>query len=532
MTDVLGAVLERANIKIRKFDATKARPVMTNASERSTTVEAFIQAIKNTLGPAIAEFPEFLKMSFSMDECMKLVTDHCDMNGLSKDVQDSVNVPEEFKNLTLNIDMGCSTRDGAFFTTTPDEKTSPILGARYIDICSLTHRDANEIARKVIREYVPRGDRGVILKAVDGSEEQYPIFNSYNPPKWEGHEKRVEPKLPSLFSKLVKHLFPLPIEQEYFFHWLHASLFGRAQTFLVLCGAPGVGKNTLRTVVKALHGYSNAVDGKRSTLQERFNSQLSDCTLVWFDELKYDQDMENTMKELPSESVSVERKGVDATRSSKIYASFVISNNRPRDNFLDFNSRKFVPLQLNDKRLEESIPGDDIEKLLSYVQDEAKPTFSVVFLAQIAKWVRAHGKSRKWANLEYRGPMFYQLCYSSMSRWQRKAIQLITETSPTISTKIIYNDKHGFQWSTLQDFGTKRNGERSLQFPGDFSSVREFLNQFLDRSGKKVFITSDIKDEEHTTDFYVKPVKEMKKGADNGKARTTKEIKNREYLDL
>ena len=132
---------------------------------------------------------------------------------------------------------------------------------------------------------------------------------------------------------------------------MYAALFNRAYTFLILCGAGGIGKNRLKLVNKALHGHHNAIDGKKSTFTERFNSQLYDCTEAWFDELTYTMDMENVMKEIQNDTISIERKGIDATRSTKIYASSVISNNKPRDNYIAFDARKFVPLQLTNNRL-------------------------------------------------------------------------------------------------------------------------------------------------------------------------------------
>src|SRR5690606_21243232 len=110
--------------------------------------------------------------------------------------------------------------------------------------------------------------------------------------------------------------------------WLYHSMFKRSFVYLILCGAPGTGKNRLKLVLRALHGHINTIDGKRSTLIERFNSQLADSTLAWFDELHYNMEMENTMKELQNDSISIERKGIDATRSTSIHASLIISNNK------------------------------------------------------------------------------------------------------------------------------------------------------------------------------------------------------------
>ena len=356
----------------------------------------------------------------------------------------------------------------------------------------------------MIPEYLPRSKPGIDKLKSKGKESV--VFNKYIPPLWKNYQEfdKLPDRLPTIFEKLVTHLFPIAEEREYFYAWLHASMYSRAFVYLVLCGAPGTGKNRLKLILRALHGHANSIDGKRSTLVERFNSQLSDSTLAWFDELHYDMDMENIMKELQNDTISIERKGVDATRATRIYASLVISNNKPRDNYIAFDARKFVPLKVTSKRLEQSMTKEEIDQLTAKVENEDSETFDIKFLAQIAKWIKKHGKSNKWPQLEYKGPMFYTLAHTSMSRWQKKAATMVLEANPQTSARITYDEEKGFLWSSMQEINQKKNGDRSLQFP-DFTSVKYFFDIFKDGQGRKAFKTRNVKDN-IMGDFWVKPL--------------------------
>jgi hypothetical protein len=369
----------------------------------------------------------------------------------------------------------------------------------------LFRSDAVSAARKVVPEYLPRSGTGVFSrKNLYGNEEE--VLNTYIPPKWmEYAEKnRMKDSLPESFNRLVNHLFPLEIEREYLFSWIYHSLFSRSFVYLVLCGAPGTGKNRLKLILRALPGHENTIDGKRSTLVERFNSQLSDATLAWFDELSYDMEMENVMKELQNDSISIEKKGIDATRSTKIYSSLVVSNNKPRDNYIAFDSRKFAPLVISSRRLETSMDPGMIARMSSWVEDPAAPTYNLPYIARIGNWIRNHGRSDKWPHLEYRGPMFYMLAHTSMTRWQKKAVTIMTDAEKVLPGRAVVDPKKGILWSSIQELSQKKNGDRSLQFP-DFTTIKYFFDIFLDSKGNKAFKTESIRDD-IMGDFWVKPV--------------------------
>lgn len=488
-SDQFEKALEVSRIKICRYDPTKTRSI-TIGSGGTLSVEKFGKRLLSGIGAQIVDFPHVFQAVHDISILETMVDGFCKEKDLfKKDETVSIEIPDAWKELTLNLDQTHSGRDLKFFMTTPKEVISEVAGSVFMKVTRMDEDTALSVARKVVPQYLPRSPRGTALKKNINGEELM-MFNSYIPPKWMNYEGDLPDRLPKLFERLVNHLFPLKVEREYFYAWLYESLFNRAFVYLVLCGAGGTGKNRLKLVMRALHGHQNTVDGKRSTLIERFNSQLADSTLAWFDELSYDIDTENVMKEIQNDSISIERKGVDATRSTSIYASLAISNNKPRDNYIAFDARKFVPLQITPHRLDTAMNEEEIDTLTRKVEKWSSPDFDIRFLAQIGRWIKKHGKaySRKWHHLEYKGPMFYKLAHTSMSRWQKKAASILLDGTSLNSSRIVFDENKGYLWSTIAEQSMKKNGDRSLQFP-DYTTVKHFFDIFVDGEGRKAFKT-------------------------------------------
>lgn len=466
-------------------------------------MEKLGKILTSELSSQFKKFPDVFEAAHHLGDLHELVVSYVDKNNIGYEEPKVVEIPESFKNLTLNIDASHPGNQTKFFMTTPDEFVSIVSGSVYVKTAQIDEPTAHRVARKVFPQYLPRNKAGIAnQKDEQGVEQEF--FNTYVPPAWtriDGYEDLPD-ELPETFSKLVKHLFPIKEEREYFFSWLWHSLFKRSFVYLVLCGAPGTGKNRLKLILRALHGHSNTIDGKRSTLIERFNSQLADSTLAWFDELKYDIEMENMMKELQNDSISIERKGIDATRSTRIYASLIISNNKPRDNYIAFDARKFAPLQVSDSRLETSMTVKEITRMTEKVEDWSNPKYDLEYIAQIGKWIKKHGRSEKWPQLEYKGPMFWMLAHTSMSRWQKKAATLVLEATKSPPGRAARDEEKGFLWSSIYELSQRKHGEKSLQFP-DFSSVKHFFDIFRDAEGKTAFKTSIVRNS-LMGDFWVK----------------------------
>lgn len=496
-------VLATTKTEITKYDPAKPRSVFGNAGPMN--VEKFCDLLKGKLGSNALNFPEVFQAIHDSHLAKEVIEAYAAQKGLLVDGSKTIPIPPDLQNLTLNMNMSAKGREDRFFLTNPDETVSPVSGEMYLLVAQMSPPEAAAVARKVIPDYLPRGPVGISEIKIDGKKRT--IFNMYAPPAWTRYRgwDKLPDKLPTEFNKLIRHQLPIPEEREFFFAWLHDSLFKRSYTFLILCSSPGTGKNRLKLVLRALHGHLNTCDGKKSTLVERFNSQLSESTLAWFDELRYDADMENTMKEIQNDSISIERKGVDATRATKLHASLVISNNIPRDNHIAFDARKFVPLMVTNQRLEKSMTPEEIDALTNKVEDPASDTFDLKFIAQIAKWVKKHGRSKKWPNLEYKGPMFWTLAHTSMTQWQKKAVMFLLESETRTERAGWDSQKNAFLWSAIQAKLPRRNNDRYLNFP-DPTTVRAFFDCFRDGKGRKTFVTEAVPGLNILGDFWVRPI--------------------------
>lgn len=503
-SEQLEKAMESCGILIFKYRKGTSRPITSNRG--IFTIDKFSKMLLESLGANVFQFGKLHKILVKDPlKVEPLVEKYAKKSGVAYEDGKLLLLQENLpKGLTLNLDISNQDKSLKFFVTTADEIRSPIGGYTYVRMMGMKEDEALSKARQVIPAYMPRSPQGISKEVLDNGH-TYTVFNDYTPPEWMLYKEPLPDRLPKLFERLVNHLFPIEVEREYFYCWLYASLFDRAFVYLILCGAGGTGKNRLKLVLRALHGHMNTVDGKRSTFAEKFNSQLSDNTLAWFDELHYTREMENTMKELQNDSISIERKGIDATRSTRIYSSCVISNNKPRDNYIAFDARKFVPLQITDVRLDEVMTGEEISTLTNKVETtKVENGYDVAFIAQIGRWIKKHGAKKKWLdkNLEYKGPMFYKLAHTSMAQWQKRAAQVILTGEQKSSHRVTYDHRKGYLWSSLEGQIKKKNGYRE-QLP-DYSTVNHFFTVFVDSQGRKAFRTTPVEND-LLGDFWVMP---------------------------
>lgn len=513
MSHPLERALEDACIKIIKYSAEKARPIVTDSGPMD--FKKLGKVIQVNLGSRLADqTKEVLQAIYNPTKMKEMIEEYVAQADLTEKPEEKVTiVPEELKIYTLNVNTAATTADDEFFLTTREEfKSNSVSGRNYIRRCAIPEAEAYHLARPVVPKYLPRAKHGITKEIVGGTLEPINVLNSYIPAEWAVWRERnpkewakIPDKAPELFMKMLKHLIPLQRERQYFIAWTYASIMQRAYVYLVLQGFPGVGKNRLRLVVKSLHGHQNFAAGKRSTLTEKFNSQLEEKTIAWFDELKYDMDMENFMKEIQNDHLAIEKKGVDATSNSNIHVSMVISNNNPRDNYIGFDSRKFAPLVLGKQDLNKIMTAKEIDTLSEKIQFDRKG-FDVKYVAQIAKWILKWGPKYldEHPNLEYRGPKFWELAHTSMTRWQKKAIELLTTTVGGRKSGW-FDSERAFQWSKVQEIYERRSGKNHLQFP-DYTSIQNFFDVYRDDMGQVIFETSKVKDSPILNDFWITPL--------------------------
>jgi hypothetical protein len=144
---------------------------------------------------------------------------------------------------------------------------------------------------------------------------------------------------------------------------------------------------------------------------------------------------------------------------------------------------------------------------LSRKFDPKSPDFDVRLVAQTAKWFLKIGKRNFAAcpNLEYRGPMFWTLAHTSMTRWQKKAISALTDTKTGGRTGWVFSEK-AHLWSKVEEKLNKRSNDNSGTIFPDYSSVRAFFDIFRDGNGAKAFDTKLVAGNNILGDFWIYPL--------------------------
>lgn len=520
----LKKALAETNITIRKFDSSKVRPVYT--AKTSVSVSKFTDELVAGLGSKLLEHPAIVETINNPAKMEVLLEAYASEENLLpvEGVGEPITISPDVAHLTLNVDTS-SKEPGSrrFFCTTKEEFVDiHTSGQMYLDLCGISPQEAiiSGIARQVVPRYMPRRSCGIHVAQDEVTQKPVNFYNTYIPAKWirwKNQNPRAWEKLrdtpPEDIIRLLKHLIPLKDEREYLYAYIYHSLVKRAYVFLVLQANPGVGKNRLKILFTALHGETNSVAGKKETFganQSKFNSQMEEATNIWFDELKYDAEMEPRMKEYQNDYIPIEKKGLDTTRSTEIFCTMPISNNYPRDNYLLFNSRKFVPLVMGEKPLTEVMKPEEIEKMSNRL-DESRPEYDVKYVAQIAKWIYKVGRKHhdRWPNLEYQGPKFWELAHSSMSRWQKIAVLALTVQNMRGPFAGWDDAKQAFLWSKVEE-SLRRKKEYESKDYRDSTTVKAFFDTYRDSKGKKVFDV-EVVDKSVVKDFWVKPIEGLKK---------------------
>ncbi len=319
-------------------------------------------------------------------------------------------------------------------------------------------------------------------------------LNTYTPPGWM-EEEIINPQIPPLIDKFMKHLFPIEEELEYVYDWLHKSLTDRAYVYLLLNGEKKTGKNTFKFLFKALHGLTNSVDGKKSTLTTQFNGQLAECRAFILDEIKFSEEEENVMKEIQNDNVAIERKGVDATRGSKLHCSMLLLNNDMKDNFISVDSRRFSPMTVTDKPLLHSMTEAEIGEMIGKVREDSAD-YDLEFVANFGHWILDNGRNLKWGKEEeYKGPKFYELVQTSLSEWRRFTLKIIEEMRRS-------DNGYRYKLSEVEEKFYKKLGSKSAKKYPDYGRVINFLKHYKDVKGNQM---ADYERVPGEYDFHIFP---------------------------
>lgn len=492
------------DVSFRKTSKTGKLSVLTEGGlDRSTPTYA--NEIRAYCGLVPPNDLELLKTLYTENGCKAFVADFVAMlpeYDPQTSQQSDDEMPKEIEGLLLNCDL---LNPKKLFLTDSEDRISPVHPKVYMAWHGIREEIAPKRSRLVYSKYSPREEQGVKLGKVPGYDQLFNVLNVYVAPRWK--EVKDTKELPSpLFFKLINHLFPIETDRRFALYWIRKSLVARAKTYLMLCGVGGVGKNRLKLLMTSLHGASNSVDGKKSTLTTQFNSQLQNNTLMWFDELRFTESEENVMKEMPNETASIEAKFQDSTFRTELHGSYIISNNKPRDNYISMDARKFCPVVLNTQRLETSMTLEEISEFSNKV-DVSHPAYDNEFVAKIGYWIINNCDSDEWPLDEYKGKMFHILTHTSMSKWQKRTVRIMTYMKyggPEFKTNKVSVNKfkefisggYGSMDSESFDFlfeSINKYNNTNLICP-ELSSVEAFLESYRDLDGHKICEVKRIED--------------------------------------
>lgn len=493
------------NLQITGYDSEKANPIKTRKGrKRCDMIEKEISKSRNLL---IAQYPRLNTMPGPDIE--RLIEEYCEEKFPTVDAANVISEKAKYVGHRLAVDILASGEEIEYFLVTSKDSISVVNPEYYIGLNKI--ENPISIAEPLVRAYEPREPLGIYPhKVISGEDLNY--INSYIPPEWLEYSGVVPDKLPDEVEKLFNQIVD-PMDKLFFFHWLYQSITTRAGPYLVLQGDPAVGKNRMKCIIRALHGHHNTVDGKKSTLITQFNGQLADSTYIHFDELKYSMDEENIMKEIPNGTISIERKNKNATRSTELHCSMVISNNRPKDNYIAFDARKFSPIMLSKERLEKIMTKEEIAEMSHKIEFVKDIRFDISYIAQIGRWILNHGnRPDLFPQGEYRGPKFWELAHSSMFGWQKAVVRVLTNlegyskrgwerTKEKLEAgELLFTD---IKKIVLE---TKSMNMREKDFPGDHSSAEYFLTIFRGLNGEKVVEVRSSEDK-ITGDFFIDIIK-------------------------
>ncbi len=302
-------------------------------------------------------------------------------------------------------------------------------------------------------------------------------LNSYRKPEWQESKKLTSSeakklsKLSHIIDDFFTHLFPNNNCKEFVYDWLHFSLASRCETYLVMNGAKGIGKNILsNSICSSLVGKNNHKIAHKGAL-EQFNVILSECRMIVFDEFKIvDDEAINALKRYANADQMIERKGIDVGQTEKTYNSYIICNNAVTDMKIEWDDRRFSVVDLTDKKLQDVWSEEKISTLLDILSD---PTSEEMI--GFGYWLLYREPVVMTSPFSvYKGDHFYKLCYTSFPEWAKMIIDEITaKTTKNYfdegELKMLFKDRtngiHRFPHMTkVEDFlkNYKHNGEHYL----------------------------------------------------------------------
>lgn len=363
----------------------------------------------------------------------------------------------------------------------------------------VTHAIRQQTIRGII-EYDPYNMESV--QATQFRDKTINKVNSHQFPDWRRKEIK-DPKLPQSFLDFMSHLFPNKECREYIYFWLKNTIEKRNYIHLLLHSPKETGKNTFMELVKMLVGSSNYKTIDPTFWESRFNFELRNRRVCYFDEHDITPENINQFKAYGNEMISIEGKGQNISGDAVNYASYVISNNNPGGNFLSSDERKFSVPKVTREKIVKAFDLDFIHNLWASIKNDPD------YIANIGWWVINNGANNKFDNQRpYKTEVFWELVDNSLAEWQRSLIDKIEEgriEKTMISTLKTELDIHYHigapKVAKFVDNHTDREGDRYARVVKDEKGIRwlQVEDKYLRKKEDKFKVEeSDMSDVEES----------------------------------
>lgn len=304
-------------------------------------------------------------------------------------------------------------------------------------------------------------------------------FNCYNPPAWRCNEHgRLDLDLerqytssepPAIFAEFMAHLVPKKSHRKYLYHWMHQALFSRNETYLVLNGKKGAGKNLLCNLLGVLAGTDYYRDANQRFFDEGFNSVLDKARLILLDELKVDDSKkQDRLKKYINKGQNLEYKGQDANKTVETYNSYIINNNEISDMYLVWDDRRFSVPDLTPIRLLDVWSQKKVDEFVQLFEEDLE------FQRELGFWIKQYGKSDDIGKFTWlAGDRFWRIVHHSLPEWQK-----------VIVDAILSREKDEYTVADLKQ--TYKRRVDAQKFPFKIQRIADFLDSYRHEAKHKL----------------------------------------------
>jgi hypothetical protein len=324
-------------------------------------------------------------------------------------------------------------------------------------------------ARLASFEYLPYNLEKLVKMRKDGVE--LTIVNLYKPPMWRFEEPSAD-EIPPKILKFICHLFPGEKVREYVFNWMYYMILDKNSTILVMNGAKGVGKNLFVNLCYALVGLNNFQSVGLDALLNNFNSSLAHKRLQFIDEFKIGKKEHKSLKAYTNSMQAIERKGVDVTDPEKTYNSWVVASNDVDDVYIEWDDRRFSPVEMTDIRLQKVMTDDEINEIDRYFLDYEETEEYHQDIIDFGHWILNNGKSNGLSKeINWTGRRFWEIVLTSLSVWKRSIINYILDADYDSSCPEDYE-------AEIKKIKKYHDNNNESKFHGGTDRIKEFLKEF------------------------------------------------------